>query len=182
MIYFTSDLHFGHKNVIRFCDRPYKDLDHMECMIINKFNETVGPEDTTYFLGDIFFYSNNEKIENVLSRMNGRKILIRGNHDRKGPNSLENLGFDLVLEEAKIKLNGKRIILSHYPYWLKDDTLDTRYEHRRPQDMGEWLLHGHTHDSKKINLDNRMIHVGIDAWNRPVSESEISSLIAKAEK
>ena len=118
MIFFTSDLHFGHKNVIKFCDRPFKDLNHMECAIIDNFNERVKPEDTIYFLGDIFFYSNNEKISNVLSRMNGRKILIRGNHDKKGPNSLQTLGFDLVLEEVKIKLNGKRVILSHFPYWL----------------------------------------------------------------
>lgn len=184
MIYFTSDLHFGHKNVIDYCNRPFDSVEQMNEEIIANFNAHVKPEDITYFIGDIFFCKKAEA-KSILSRMNGTKILIRGNHDFKTSVMYE-IGFSAVMEFAQIRLGQTYINLSHYPYkrsiwnhyWkiLFDKKYRSKLHFKRLMDDGNFLIHGHTHDMKKVN--GRMIHVGVDAWGyRPVSQHQISRVI-----
>src|SRR5581483_5246031 len=91
---FTSDTHFGHKNVIRYDERPFRDMDHMREMLIKNWNDTVTPSDTVYHLGDVAFLGTTATRE-IVNRLNGRKILIRGNHDGSWEHS-RNMGFDEV--------------------------------------------------------------------------------------
>lgn len=79
MIYFTADTHFGHENVIRFCNRPFSSADEMDEMLIQNWNSRVKDNDTVYILGDMFFRSANA--ESILQRLKGKKRLIIGNHD-----------------------------------------------------------------------------------------------------
>ena len=82
MIYFTSDTHFQHTNIIKYCNRPFKDVDEMNERLINNWNSIVSNDDTIYHPGD-FCLSNDKEIINIFKRLNDNKILICGNHDRK---------------------------------------------------------------------------------------------------
>ena len=80
-IWFTADHHFGHANIIRFCDRPFADVDAMNESLIANWNAVVTPKDTVYHLGDLFL-TNREAAQTIRSRLNGSICLIRGNHDK----------------------------------------------------------------------------------------------------
>lgn len=192
--WYTSDIHFGHENVIGFCDRPFIDKEEMKEKIIENWNKLVNPGDLCIFVGDIFFYHTAEEMKNTLSRMNGRKVLVKGNHDLT-PRKMMNAGFEICVEEMVMTISGERVIISHYPFkmdkklmfYLKIKSFFKKmiglralkfekYHDRRPEDKGQFLIHGHTHSKEKSK--DRMIHVGMDAWEyKPVNIQEISNLI-----
>ena len=80
MVYFITDTHFHHSNIIKYCNRPFKDVNEMNETIINNWNNIVTNDDTVYHLGD-FCLSSDDEIKNIFKRLNGNIILIRGNHD-----------------------------------------------------------------------------------------------------
>ena len=82
-IYFTSDHHFGHKNIIKFSKRPFKGVDEMDEMLIQKWNEKIKPEDDVYHLGDVGL-SSFGKLSKILEKLNGKIYLINGNHEKIG--------------------------------------------------------------------------------------------------
>lgn len=186
MKFFTSDHHFGHKKVIEFCSRPWPDVFAMNAGLARRWNETVGPDDDVWILGD-FTFGGTQFTASVLKNLRGRKHLIRGNHDWKriGPKR-NDLGFativdgtqDLWLTDPPLRWT-KKVRMSHFPYQFSHPS-DARYEELRPIDDGGWLLHGHVHQSWKVK--ERMINVGVDVWDyRPVSESQIFEIIRQAE-
>jgi calcineurin-like phosphoesterase family protein len=190
MIYFTSDTHFGHANIIKYCDRPFKDTDHMDAVLIEKWNTIVSPADTVFHLGDVAL-GNIDKSLACVSRLNGYKICVLGNHDRpfmrvgkpdfvKWWKRYEEV-FQEVWhwnENSRVLLNGVEFAVSHFPY-TGDHTPQDRHSHARPVDDGITpLIHGHTHirDQHRTLSSNGtpQIHVGVDAWDfHPVSEDEI---------
>lgn len=188
MIYFTSDLHWGHGNVINFCARPFKDVHDMNESLIKNWNSKIKSTDTVFVLGDMALCSFKE-FEPMAKRLNGNKILIRGNHDHYSVSQYNRLGFQ-VFHEATLKIGGKIVRLSHFPYmlpWYKRlfaFKSELRYLERRPPKIkGEWLLHGHSHVKYKKADDGNRIHIGVDAWNfSPVSQYEIESIMNKSEK
>lgn len=198
MRFFTSDTHFGHKNIIRYANRPFADVSHMNEAIIANWNALVGPFDTVYHLGDVAL-GPWEDWDAVLTRLNGYKILVVGNHDRifKGekPKMQERFAehyerwFDEIHDnvESLHLSNGAEVALSHFPYEA-DHFDNARYMEFRLPDEGKVLIHGHTHaEHAKMGQDARVsrsvagtlqIHVGQDAWlYRPVSEGEIVNLL-----
>jgi calcineurin-like phosphoesterase family protein len=179
-----SDPHFGHHNVIDYCNRPYKNTDEMDEDLIRRFNERVYQGDTTIFMGDVFFCKY-ERAKDIMTRLNGTKILVKGNHDMSA-NTMYKIGFDFVCEQARIKIGKTYVNLSHYSYkrnpwnhWflrLFNKKYRSKLHFRKLRDDGEWLCHGHSHSKEK--LKDKMIHVGVDAWNYyPVSFPEISAII-----
>ena len=80
-LFFTSDLHFYHKNIIDFCSRPFENIEHMNAMLIKNWNSVVQPDDDVIIAGDFMFSSNLEYLENILNQLNGTKWLVLGNHD-----------------------------------------------------------------------------------------------------
>lgn len=188
MIYFTSDLHFNHQNVIDYCKRPFKSKEEMNEELIKRWNSCVSLKDTVYVLGDLTLSSYKE-VGPLIKRLNGNKILIKGNHDHFSNAQYESLGFT-VYEELKLKLFGKTFRLSHYPYakpWYKRlfaYKSELRFMDKRPPKIkGEWLLHGHSHVKYKISDNEDRIHVGVDAWDfYPVSIKEIESLISRSKR
>ena len=80
-IFFTSDQHFGHKNVIRYDNRPFTSVEDMDEALIRNWNAKVTEKDTVYVLGDISWY-NDETTATIFNSLKGHKILIKGNHDR----------------------------------------------------------------------------------------------------
>lgn len=148
MIFYTSDLHLLHERVIELCQRPFKNLDDMHEAIISNWNSKVSNKDTVYILGDIAFARNLEQIElayNLINKLNGTKLLIRGNHDGK---SIKNTKFSSLFYDIKIYDdiidNGRRVILMHYPIE------DWAGRHR-----GSYHLHGHVHNNNISNIERR---------------------------
>lgn len=112
MIYYISDLHFGHKNVIRFDGRPFADVDLMDETLIHNWNERVTADDTVYVLGDAF-WKNEEGSLSIIKRLNGHKHLIQGNHDRV--HGRLRFYWESIRDYAEVEDDGKLVILSHYP-------------------------------------------------------------------
>jgi calcineurin-like phosphoesterase family protein len=190
-LFFISDLHFGHAACIRYCERPFKSVEEMDEKIIKNWNSVVRPQDTTVVAGDFFMYHKKEKLKEILSRLNGYKILVRGNHDMS-PAEMQTIGFHHVCEFMTMKIGGEIVNISHYPYkgpklkriyysimnklfpkkFWKPRKFDGQME-----DDGRFLIHGHTH-SKRI-VKGRMIHVGVDAHGfKPVPLQKIGNIIA----
>ena len=112
MIYFIADTHFNHANIIKYCNRPFKNTYEMNEYIIKKWNSVVKEADTVYHLGDVGFGSLQE-VKSLVERLNGRKILLRGNHDFKiGVNTWKEIGF---LEVYKKKIILDNLLLTHAP-------------------------------------------------------------------
>lgn len=172
MIYVISDTHFHHSNIIKYCNRPFKDINEMNETIINNWNSIVKKDDTIYHLGD-FCLSNDDEIKNIFNKLNGNKILIRGNHDRKPVKFYENVGFK-VLTHAPIILGEYKIMLSHVP--LPDAKIKEGYIN----------LHGHIHNKKisddypKNYTENKHVNLSVDVTNyKPVSLDKINKIRGK---
>lgn len=189
MIFFTSDWHDYHDNVLDFCKRPFSDVKEMRNALVERYNRKVRPDDTVFFVGDMCF-GDYETSKELLLWLNGTKVLIQGNHDKFSQKQYLSMGFSAVYEELLIRMFGRRIRISHYPrrpsLWVRlvnREAHQLRYMDRRPVKDGRWLIHGHTHSTKQVDAKRKEIHVGVDAWDfTPVSQRQIESLIAKAEQ
>lgn len=198
-VFFTSDWHIGHENCIKFDNRPFRDLDHMHESLISNFNKQVTTDGLTYFLGDIVTHSTS-LAQSVISRLNGTKILIVGNHD-KNYESCFNTGFHAVMNSATIFIQKQRVTMSHCPLIgvFREDTSDMKggtegenwhgeSKNRRfsVEDTGQFHLHGHIHSPNGGNSQrilNRQFDVGLPGNNyRPVHISQVESWIMKTLK
>ena len=165
MIYFTSDTHFGHLRIIELSKRPFRDLAEMNETIIRNWNETVQPDDTLIHLGD---FAMGPKIEhpNFFRRLNGRKVLIRGNHDQSHEKMIA-MGWDEVDIRRYMELDGKKLYLSHVPVGNdRPETPDRYYKEeftKLPTEPYDFWLCGHVHNSWKRR--GNVINVGVDQWD-----------------
>ncbi len=193
-IHFTSDHHWFHDNILKFTKRGFSSVEEMHVEYINRWNSKVKPNDLVYIIGDnVWSTVGMNTYKEMMDKLQGRKILIVGNHDRVKSLSADKLGLTAILESAVIKLGKTQILLSHYPYkygfwkstycnlkilFTKGFWPDqTRYK-KNPRDNGMWLIHGHTHSVEKVR--GKQIHVGVDAWDGyPVSSQQILDIINK---
>lgn len=171
--WFTSDLHFGHANVIKYCNRPFDSVEQMDIELMHRWNRLIRPHDTVYILGD-FSLCNKSRRKEIVSSLKGNKVLVRGNHDGDALDC-KNV-FDFVCERVTIRLAKKlNVEMCHFPY----EPIDERLHEKHPQDRGNFLLHGHVHQHWKQK--GRQINVGVDVWDyNPVSKDEILRLIQLA--
>ena len=203
-IFFTSDHHFGHANIIKFepLNRVdarggmFETVEQMDEFLILRWNEVVGVNDLVYHLGDASY--KRETLRAVLPRLNGRKILICGNHDpyfermvsgdpakiKLAERRAKEDGFESIHTELEIEVEGiGRVKLNHYPYApLKDgDELFARYLELRPIPTGEKvLIHGHVHSQwfSKEHGGRLMINAGVDTWRlRPLSVEDLQGVL-----
>ena len=114
-----ADLHFGHSNIIKYCNRPFEDTDEMDRALIKNWNETVSNNDTVLVLGDVGFGSK-EYIASLIKQLNGKKILIMGNHDNWSEQTYRDMGFHTV-SRFPILWNDF-YLLSHAPLILSETT------------------------------------------------------------
>ncbi len=164
--WWTSDYHFSHFNIIRYCNRPFKTVEEMNETIIKRHNERVKPGDTVFFLGDFIFKGGKEggveKYRLFEKRLNGKFIFIQGNHDRN--NSLRT-----IIQKMYIYYGSKNICLTHKP------------EHADPK--VPLNLCGHVHNRYKVRRLNKgslIVNLSVEMWNYyPVSFNQINSCIAE---
>lgn len=167
MIWFVSDYHLNHFNIIRYCNRPFQSSKEMDEKIINNHNGMVAPDDEVYFLGDFQFGGDYAR---YYPRMNGRFTFIQGNHDRVNP-FRSRRGF-LVKE-----INGYKVLMCHWPRYVRDfDKLK--------EDV-DIIICGHIHEKGRFIVWNEkdiMINVSVDVWDfKPVNFDEIIKIYPKKE-
>lgn len=173
--HFTSDNHFDHTNIIKYSKRPFKNVDEMNEALIVNWNIQVRPGDDVFNLGD-FCFGDLDRYKQILGRLNGRILLLRGNHDIKRLGDLDEIPLRdgrkvIVKDYHEIRGAGPdipMIVLSHYPMlrWNKGH-------------HGSYMLHGHSHGGvNPLNVGTRRLDVGSDCFNyRPVSLEEVHTLL-----
>ena len=167
MTYFTSDQHFGHANIIRFCKRPFKTVKEMDEVMLAKWNAKVTDEDEVWILGDLFFRS--ASVKPILEQLNGKKHLLLGNHDPSWVG-----GVDLAKHFVSIGMfysgiaGGQPVTMCHYPLlsWQED-----KKSH---------MIYGHIHNHVKadywplIMKRERMLNAGVEVNGyEPVTFDEL---------
>jgi calcineurin-like phosphoesterase family protein len=187
MNYYTSDTHFHHKKIREFCpSRPGVDTATMNEEIVRIWNETVSPEDTVFHLGD-FSFGKSEETKALIKRLNGHKVLVMGNHDRRSAQWYKDAGFGFVSDgHLSGAIGNKLVVLSHYPFKLRwwervwyalTDRGYTRFQDKKVERADcIALLHGHCH-GKYYKQKGNAIDVGWDAWGKPVSEDKIKEML-----
>jgi calcineurin-like phosphoesterase family protein len=166
MIYFTSDLHFGHENIIKFCKRPYANAEEMNAALIKNINDTVGADDELYILGDFAFLPT-QKIKPILDQFVCKNLhYVHGNHDKAMFASDVVKYFKSFGSYNRVTWDKGMAVLFHYPI------LDWESAHR-----GAWMLHGHCHNTMQypdMLKNKKILDVGVDVWNyKPVSIEQV---------
>ena len=172
MIYFTADLHLGHNAIIYMQNRPFDSVEKMNEQLIKNINSFVSNNDTLYILGDLCHRLTVEEANKLIKKINGKKILIKGNHDKEFDENL----FAGIYDYLEINVEDRDFILMHYPLrsWNK-------------MRKGSIQLHGHIHASEEYNINNLLngiyqYDVGVDANNYyPVSAKQIIEFFKDAE-
>jgi calcineurin-like phosphoesterase family protein len=171
-VWFTSDTHYGHARVIQYSNRPFKDVEEMDEMLILNWNRWVKPGDRVYHLGDFSFHRDPEKTCKIVDRLVGQKYLIFGNHDkamRKVPEFVSRWIWAKDLEG--IEVAGQKIVLCHYAM------LTWNGSHR-----GAWQLHGHSHGSLPDDPHSLRMDVGVDPMGyMPINFDDLRRLMSKKE-
>lgn len=184
-IWFSADTHFGHKNIIQYCDRPYDSVEEMDRDLIANWNDLVRAEDEVYFLGD--FSLDFRRVKQVVPLLNGKIHLVAGNHDlcHSSNNNARayalryiQAGFCDVTETTTLEIAGEEVLCCHMPYFHPADT-DRRFPEHKPDNNGGWLLHGHVH--QRWQVKGKQINVGVDVWDyAPVSQASVEALITQS--
>ena len=181
-LFFISDTHFFHPNIIRYCNRPFNSVEEMNETLIRNWNEVVPPDGRVFHLGD-FAFGGDAEWRSVLSRLNGKIYLILGNHDIQNVKSEVMDRFEAVTQQMLIGVDGQKIILNHYPLLAFGGSYHNI-----------WQLFGHVHSGpytqtaeestrgkdipRLVNLFPTQYDVGVDNNEfRPVPFARLKKII-----
>lgn len=167
MIYFIADTHFGHENVIKFCNRPFSCADEMDEVLIENWNSRVRWNDSIFILGDMFFRAT--EIESILKRLKGKKHLIVGNHDKYWMKKVNLSDYFESVDRLLETSDGQHgLTLCHYPL------LSWNHQERT------YMVHGHIHADTTMDFwpliakRDRVLNAGVDVNNfMPVTFDEL---------
>lgn len=165
-IFVTSDTHFGHANIIKYCDRPFASIAEMDEALIQRWNSRVTNKDVVYHLGD-FAFANRERIFDIIDRLEFKELfIVPGNHDETLLDAWRDVNGPFpndvsVLEPIhNLSYQSKIFVLCHFPMaeWNKSH-------------KGSIHLHGHTHNGSghhKTPKIDRRYDIGVDAFGGPI--------------
>lgn len=175
MDFFSADQHLGHANVIKYSNRPYKNVDEMNHAIIANINAIVRPNDNLYLEGDFAFAKTPQDLINYLRQIKCQNLhMTLGNHDKFYDDPDVQRFFKSIQHYKEIKIDGQMIVLMHFPL------LQWNRAH-----YGAWMAHGHTHGDLMYppQLKNkRIFDVGIDNCNQfPKSFEELKEQFKNCE-
>ena len=141
MFYFTSDLHINHVNILKpeYCDRPFENVNHMNKMLIENYNNVVKPGDTCFNLGD-WFMGEKAKIPEFIEQFKVKPILILGNHDQGKPKEYIRKSGVIIFDSLTIDHDGYKILLEHIPRY---DLIEC--SEIGPNGIFKYQLCGHVH-------------------------------------
>lgn len=170
-IYFTSDHHFGHANIIKFSERPFDNMEIMDEELIKRWNEKIQPSDIVYHLGDISL-ARPERTKEILDQLNGTIYLIKGNHDKSALSYTKRFAwikdyYELNVADEEAPNGKQKIILFHY-------SLRTW----RSSFRGTWHLYGHSHGNLHDDTTMNSFDIGVDCHNfYPLSYDEVKAIM-----
>ena len=161
-----SDTHFGHANIIKYCNRPFRDAAHMDRVMYERWWTRVAPEDIVYHLGDVMLTSrkSDEELRKFITGLPGKKILILGNHDKSAERMME-FGFDFACESMTVQYHQTLLFLHHRPLPVE------------PVPGVTYVLHGHIHNSmpehrarhiakgELVDIPAFNINMSVELWN-----------------
>lgn len=175
-LFFTADTHFNHANILRFCNRPFADVEEMNETIITRWNQVIGNDCHVFHLGD-FCQGGSAEWSRLLDRLNGKIHLIVGNHDLKNLRQGFMNRFEEVVMQQRIEVETKSIYLNHYPFLCFEGGYKSNV----------WQLFGHVHTrTNNTGLDAERLaylyptqyDVGMDNNDfTPVSYEEVKRII-----
>lgn len=182
-IFLTSDSHWNHEAIIKFCDRPFKDVEEMNYKLIENWNKKVPHDGLVFHLGDFAWSGGYEKWKNIRDQLNGDIILIKGNHEWKNLSAkAEEELFKYTTWQMLIEVEGRKILLNHYPFLCYAGV------YREPKGL-VYNAFGHCHSgpNKKgqdiprlVNLLPTQYDVGVDNNNyEPISFYEFNEKVQK---
>jgi calcineurin-like phosphoesterase family protein len=171
-IWFTSDHHFGHKNIIKFTNRPFSSVEEMDETLIARWNEKIGAEDIVYHLGD-FALTSSSKLRDILKRLNGKIHLITGNHETAALECKAQFEwikdyYELTVEDADAYKGQRFIVLFHYAMRVWNAS-----------HHGSWHLYGHSHGDLPDDNSSLSFDAGVDCHDfYPISYNEVKAIMA----
>lgn len=182
-IFYHSDWHFNHEFVAK--DRGYESAEAHDEELIDNINRHTSKRDTIWVLGDAFMGSVTEGLKQC-ARINATTHLILGNHDAAHPLHRGSHGkvrrflevFESVSLAEQHRIDGQKVMLSHFPYDGDHDDRDDRYSEWRLRDQGLPLIHGHLHGSRFIAP--RQVNVGVDHWPVPAYRDLVMEHLARS--
>src|SRR3989338_484955 len=144
-IFVVSDLHLDHTNIIKYCNRPFENIESMNKVLVDNWNKTVTNMDTVFFLGDLAFGTGSRTTDFWLSKLKGKIIFIKGNHDK----SKKIKFYDFFI----LEYSGLRFYLTHWPENV-------------PKDWSSWAICGHHHDKTPfIDKLKKRINISVEQTN-----------------
>jgi calcineurin-like phosphoesterase family protein len=180
-LFFTSDTHFCHTNIIKYCNRPFNNVEDMNKAIIDNWNQVVPEDGIVFHLGDFALNASTKSVQHILHSLNGTKYLLIGNHEKAALSKefLRNLWegiydiAEIYVKDEEISYKEQHIMMCHYPM------ISWNASHR-----GSWQLFGHVHGglSNKgvINHAPTQLDVGVDCHDyKPISYQEVKEIITK---
>ena len=185
-VFFTSDFHLFHKNILRFDKRPFDNLEEMHEVILENWNNTVTPDDTVIYLGDLSFARNEEKAEvtDFLNKLNGTIHYVLGNHDRF--EDIKNMKRFASVQDylevnithftaqgdssQKVKTAQTMFSCMHYPI----------YSWNKAHHGESWLIHGHCHQN--LFVENKQWVLDIEKFSRFIPKEHIDEYISLIKK
>ncbi len=169
-IWFTADFHFGHNNIIRYCNRPFRSVEEMDQTILDRLNASVKANDILYFLGDFCIGSKAKALEHRKQIRCKKIFAVPGNHDKQVRKLTDE--FSWFSNLAEISIHGQPIVICHYAMRVWN-----RSHH------GAWHLYGHSHGNLPDTPTSLSMDVGVDTHDfRPWHFDEISLLLTEKAK
>ena len=169
MTRYISDLHFGHKNIIRYDNRPFDSVLTMDEAMVELWNETVSDKDTVYILGDVIWQADIKHWEVVLNALKGKKFIVKGNHDETS--TLKKLEKGGVIEgwahQYIVADNGNKVVLNHSPMPFFVNQHHEHYAH----------LYGHVHVSYDYNMVLSMQRAIEDLYQHPIRMYNVGAML-----
>lgn len=180
-LFFTSDTHFFHKNIIKYCNRPFENTYYMNEAIIKNWNEVVPEDGTVFHLGDVSLTAVPKVLNDLLWSLNGTKHLVIGNHEkdalgkeyiREHWETINDIA-EIYVEDEEITYGKQHIVMCHYPM------ISWNASHR-----GSWGLYGHVHgglsNKGEMKTSPSQLDVGVDVHDyTPVSYQQVKEIITK---
>ena len=165
-LYVTSDQHFFHENIIKYCNRPFKTPQEMNETLVQNYNNTVTSSDMCIHLGDLAcgYRGKNKELKKILTSLHGQKILIKGNHDSESDKFYKDCGFETIGEYMTLG----SIFLCHYGFSQNEYTSQKENAMKKIflESGCTSIIHGHTHqnyiESNEINGLWKRVNVAVD--------------------
>lgn len=162
--FYISDWHYGHKNVLGFDNRPFTSIEQMNEELIRRWNSVVSDGDLVYILGDMFWCTPKTAAP-IMERLNGQKILVKGNHDRWHDSKFDKL-FVKIDEYMEIEDEGRKVVLCHYP-------IPCFKNH-----FYGWIhLYGHVHNSFEWNMMEQQRFLMEELYDRQCNMINVGSMM-----